>query len=183
MPEADCWSKKIPGKLFGNLLGKRLMRVYVRKNFPPTGQKIIACGQHICPKEKTGQALYGLLGEDTDYELPAGQLFFPAVTFCGRCAILPKRNGKNFRRVPPKRPDRAKCLISRSTLLSEVMSQVTKLPIVNLFYLFVIKPEKALKRCVSSKVADKVADKVAGKVAGKVTGKITGKAVGDGFFE
>ena len=62
------------------------------------------------------------------------------------------------------------------------MSQVTKLPIVNLFYLFVIKPEKALKRCVSSKVADKVADKVAGKVTGKVTGKITGKAVGDGFL-
>ena len=70
------------------------------------------------------------------------------VTFCGRCAILPKRNGKNFRRIPPKRPDWAKCLISRSTLLSEVMSQVTKLPIVNSFYLFVIKPEKALKWCV-----------------------------------
>ena len=27
-----------------------------------------------------------------------GNYFFPAVTFCGRCAILPKRNGKNFRR-------------------------------------------------------------------------------------
>ena len=52
------------------------MRVYVRKNFPPTGQKIIACGQHIYPKEKTGQALYGLLGLNTVYELPAGQLFF-----------------------------------------------------------------------------------------------------------
>ena len=76
MPETDCWSKKKPGKLFGNLLGKRFMRVYVRKNFPPTGQKIIACGQHICPKEKTGQALFGLLGENTVYEPPAGQLFF-----------------------------------------------------------------------------------------------------------
>ena len=103
MPEADCLEQKKPGKLFGNLLGKRFMMFYVRKNFPPTGQKIIACGQHICPKEKTGQALFGLLGEDTDYELPAGQLFFPAVTFCGRCAILPKRNGKNFRR---KKPDK-----------------------------------------------------------------------------
>ena len=179
-PKQTVWSKKIPGKLFGNLLGKRFMRVYVRKNFPPTGQKIIACGSIFVQKKKPGKPFYGLLGLNTVYELPAGQLFFfPAVTFCGRCAILPKRNGKNFRRVPPKRPDRAKCLISRSTLLSEVMSQVTKLPIVNLFYLFVIKPEKALKRCVSSKVADKVADKVAGKVAGK----ITGKAVGDGFFE
>lgn len=89
---------KIPGKLLGNLLGERFMRFYVRKNFPPTGQKIIACGQHICPKEKTGQALFGLLGLNTVYELPAEQLFFPAVTFCGRCAILPKRNGKNFRR-------------------------------------------------------------------------------------
>ena len=28
------------------------MRVYARKIFPPTGQKIIACGQHICPKRK-----------------------------------------------------------------------------------------------------------------------------------
>ena len=49
-------------------------------------------------KKKPGKPFYGLLGEDTDYELPAEQLFFPAVTFCGRCAILPKRNGKNFRR-------------------------------------------------------------------------------------
>ena len=38
----------------------------------------------------------------------------------------------------------------------------------DLFYLFVIKPEKALKWCAYSKVADKVADKVAGKVAGKL---------------
>ena len=60
LPEADCLEQKIPGKLFGNLLGKRFMRFYVRKNFPPTGQKIIACGQHICPKEKTGQALLWL---------------------------------------------------------------------------------------------------------------------------
>ena len=30
----------------------------------------------------------------------------------------------------------------------------------DLFYLFVIKPEKALKWCVYSKVADKVADKL-----------------------
>ena len=96
-PKQTVGTKKT-GKLFGNLLGKRFMRVYVRKNFPPTGQKIIACGQHICPKEKTGQALFGLLGLNTVYELPAEQLFFPAVTFCGRCAILPKRNGKNFRR-------------------------------------------------------------------------------------
>ena len=102
-PEQNVWSKKIPGKLFGTLLGTRFMRFYVRKNFPPTGQKIIAYGQHICPKEKTGQALFGLLGLNTVYELPAGQLFFPAVTFCGRCAILPKRNGKNFRR---KKPDK-----------------------------------------------------------------------------
>ena len=78
MPETDCWSKKIPGKLFGNLLGKRFMRFYVCKNFPPTGQKIIACGQHICPKEKTGQALFGLLGENTDHEPPCGAIiFFP----------------------------------------------------------------------------------------------------------
>ena len=34
----------------------------------------------------------------------------------------------------------------------------------DLFYLFVIKPEKALKWCVYSRVADKVADKVAGKL-------------------
>ena len=101
-PKQTVWSKKIPGKLFGNLLGKRFMRVYVRKNFPPTGQKIIACGQNICPKEKPGKPFYGLLGENTVYELLAGQLFFPAVTFCGRCAILPKRNGKNFRRKKTK---------------------------------------------------------------------------------
>ena len=34
----------------------------------------------------------------------------------------------------------------------------------DLFYLFVIKPEKALKWCAYSKVADKVAGKVAGKL-------------------
>ena len=34
----------------------------------------------------------------------------------------------------------------------------------DLFYLFVIKQEKALKWCAYSKVADKVADKVAGKL-------------------
>ena len=78
------------------------MRVYVRKNFPPTGQKIIACGQHICPKEKTGQALFGLLGLNTVYELPAGQLFFPAVTFCGRCAILPQTKRQKFQEKKTK---------------------------------------------------------------------------------
>ena len=46
------------------------------KIFHRQGKKIIACGQHICPKEKTGQALFGLLGENTVYEPPAGQLFF-----------------------------------------------------------------------------------------------------------
>ena len=102
MPEADCWSKKIPGKLFGNLLGKRLMRVYVRKNFPPTGQKIIACGQHICPKEKTGQALYGLLGENTVYEPPAGQLFFSRGDVLRTLCYTPQTKRQKFQEEKTK---------------------------------------------------------------------------------
>ena len=102
MPEADCLEQKIPGKLFGNLLEKRFMRFYVRKNFPPTGQKIIACGQHICPKEKTGQALFGLLGLNTVYELPAGQLFFSRGDVLRTLCYTPQTKRQKFQEGPPE---------------------------------------------------------------------------------
>ena len=99
-PKQTVGAKKIPGKLFGTLLGKRFMRVYVRKNFPPTGQKIIACGQHICPKEKTGQALFGLLGLNTVYELPAGQLFFSRGDVLRTLCYTPQTKRQKFQEGP-----------------------------------------------------------------------------------
>ena len=78
------------------------MRFYVRKNFPPTGQKIIAYGQHICPKEKTGQALFGLLGLNTVYELPAGQLFFSRGDVLRTLCYTPQTKRQKFQEEKTK---------------------------------------------------------------------------------
>ena len=102
MPEADCLEQKNTGQVIWKPAREKVPEVLVRKNFPPTGQKIIACGQCVCPKEKPGKPFYGLLGLNTDYEPPAGQLFFSAVTFCGRCAILPQTKRQKFQEEKTK---------------------------------------------------------------------------------
>ena len=98
LPEAGCFGHKNTGQVIRKLARGKVHEVLRSQKFSTDRAKNNCLRAAYLPKRKIGQALFGLLGLNTVYELPAEQLFFPAVTFCGRCAILPKRNGKNFRR-------------------------------------------------------------------------------------
>ena len=102
MPEAGCFGHKNTGQVIRKLARGKVHEVLRSQKFSTDRTKNNCLRAAYLPKRKIGQALFGLLGLNTVYEPPAGQLFFSRGDVLRTLCYTPQTKRQKFQEGPPE---------------------------------------------------------------------------------